>query len=129
MHGAVVIRKGSSDHHGEKGDQAEGTGSDSPSGRSMRTSPSWQVIGAAKRSPGSATLLIRPFLTSSKEWKWRGAFRSGRTRDVWRGLQGGREVTFILGCRAGGDPSGLFNSSLDGNTGAPSVTSCKGDKD
>ena len=88
----------------------------------MRESRTW-ATGGARRSPGSEVLIKEACPDVVEEWKWRGV-------PVWETLgiictgetyKAVVKLTFANGA-ALEDPSGLFNSSLEGNSGARSIS-------
>ena len=82
----------------------------------MRGSRNW-AIGAAKRSRESASIIKQAVPDVVEEWKWRGVpvwEHDGIicTGETYKAVV---KMTFARGA-ALDDPTGLFNSSLEGNT-------------
>lgn len=100
----------------------EGGGGDSPS----------QLIDARIEElgdwRGEALARIRALVTKAdpdvvEEWKWRGVPVWSHAGMICTGetYKNAVKVTFAKGASLD-DPSGLFNSSLEGNTGVPSIS-------
>ena len=81
----------------------------------MGGSRSW-ATGGARRSPGSATLIKQADPEVVEEWKWRGVPVWSHDGIICTGetYKSVVKLTFAKGASLE-DPSGLFNSSLDGN--------------
>ncbi len=111
----------------KKSDQAEGTGSDSPS---RQIDARIAELGDWR---GETLARVRDLIKQAvpdvvEEWKWRGVPVWSHTGIICTG-ETYKEVvkmTFAKGA-ALEDPSGLFNSSLDGNT-RRAIDIRKGDK-
>ena len=126
MHG-MTIRKKAATIMAKKSDQAEGTGSDSPS---RQIDARIAELGDWR---GETLARVRDLIKQAvpdvvEEWKWRGVPVWSHAGIICTG-ETYKEVvkmTFAKGA-ALEDPSGLFNSSLDGNT-RRAIDIRKGDK-
>ncbi|MBN9538966.1 MAG: DUF1801 domain-containing protein [Alphaproteobacteria bacterium] len=123
----MTIRKKAATILAKKSDQAEGTGSDSPS---RQIDARIAELGDWR---GETLARVRDLIKQAvpdvvEEWKWRGVPVWSHTGIICTG-ETYKEVvkmTFAKGA-ALEDPSGLFNSSLDGNT-RRAIDIRKGDK-
>ncbi|OJU41852.1 MAG: hypothetical protein BGN99_18920 [Alphaproteobacteria bacterium 65-37] len=123
----MTIRKKAATIMAKKSDQAEGTGSDSPS---RQIDARIAELGDWR---GETLARVRDLIKQAvpdvvEEWKWRGVPVWSHTGIICTG-ETYKEVvkmTFAKGA-ALEDPSGLFNSSLDGNT-RRAIDIRKGDK-
>ncbi|WP_296398507.1 DUF1801 domain-containing protein [Reyranella sp.] len=123
----MTIRKKAATIMVKKSDQAEGTGSDSPS---RQIDARIAELGDWR---GETLARVRDLIKQAvpdvvEEWKWRGVPVWSHAGIICTG-ETYKEVvkmTFAKGA-ALEDPSGLFNSSLDGNT-RRAIDIRKGDK-
>ena len=123
----MTIRKKAATIMAKKSDQAEGTGSDSPS---RQIDARIAELGDWR---GETLARVRDLIKQAvpdvvEEWKWRGVPVWSHAVIICTG-ETYKEVvkmTFAKGA-ALEDPSGLFNSSLDGNT-RRAIDIRKGDK-
>ncbi len=123
----MTIRKKAATIMAKKSDQAEGTGSDSPS---RQIDARIAELGDWR---GETLARVRDLIKQAvpdvvEEWKWRGVPVWSHAGIICTG-ETYKEVvkmTFAKGA-ALEDPSGLFNSSLDGNT-RRAIDIRKGDK-